>query len=439
MGLLDILFGNRPKVKIEAEQTFKMLNGYSPKFTNWRGSIYEAQLVRAAINARATHVSKLKVEIMGSARPTLQNRLKHAPNQFQTWSQFMYRLASILDVYNTAFIAPVYDDFGEVSGIYTPLPTRCEIVQAKIKGKDIPYLRYEFGWGDHASMELSSCGILTKFQLKSDFFGESNAALDPTMELIHIQNEGIQEGVKSAAAYRFMARVNNFTKADDLALERQSFTEKNFGKDAKGGGLLLFPNTYVDVKQLDTKPWVVDSEQMKIINESVFEYFGVNEDIIENKAYGDKWTAFYEGAIEPFAIQFSEVLTKMLFTLRERSQGNSVMATANRLQYLSNAEKLNVSSQLLDRGIISINDAREIWNLPPVKGGDARIIRGEYYNADEKVTEVDDGNEDNNEEDRSKETSNKEIRSEAEETSGGVLHDAESLQGSDTIDQVTAD
>lgn len=440
MGLLDILFGNRPKVKIEAEQTFKMLNGYSPKFTTWRGSIYEAQLVRAAVNTLATHTGKLHMEFEGSARPTLINRLKHAPNQFQTWSQFLTRIRTLYEVYNTVFIAPVYDDLGEVSGIYTPLPTRCEIVQAKIQGKDIPFLRYEFGWGQHASMELANCGILPKFQLKSDFFGENNESLLPTMELIHIQNEGIQEGVKSAAAYRFMARVNNFTKADDLASERQSFTEKNFGRDAKGGGLLLFPNTYVDVKQLDTKPWVVDSEQMKIINESVFQYFGVNEEVVENKAYGDAWTAFYEGAIEPFAIQLSEVLTKMLFTLRERSQGNMVMATANRLQYLSNTEKLNVSSQLLDRGIISINDARQIWNLPPVEGGNARIIRGEYYNADEKVTEVDDGNKDNNE-DRSKETSTEEIRSEAEEgeTSGGVLHDEESLQGSDTIDQVTAD
>lgn len=388
MGLFETLFKNRPKLKSEAVETFRMLNGYTPRFTSWRGSIYEAQLVRAAINARASHVSKLKVEILGSARPSLQRKLQHAPNQFQTWSQFMYRLCSVLDVYNTAFIAPVYDDFGEVSGIYVPVPTRCEIVQAKVRGQEIPYLRYEFGWGEHAAMELSSCGIMTKFQLRSDFFGEDNSALAPTMELIHIQNEGIEEGVKSAAAYRFMARVNNFTKADDLASERKAFTEKNFGRDAKGGGLLLFPNTYTDIKQIDSKPWVVDADQMKIINESVFEYFGVNQDILENKAYGDKWTAFYEGAIEPFAIQFSEVLTKMLFTLRERSQGNEVMATANRLQYLSNAEKLNVSAQLLDRGIISINDAREIWNLPPVEGGDARIIRGEYYNADDKVTEV---------------------------------------------------
>jgi hypothetical protein len=113
----------------------------------------------------------------------------------------------------------------------------------------------------------------------------------------------------------------------------------------------------------------------------------VNEDVLQNKAYGDAWAAFYEGAIEPFAIQFSEVVTKMLFTFREQSQGNAVMATANRLQYLSNSEKLNVSSQMLDRGIMSINDVREIWNLPPVDGGDTRIIRGEYWNADEKVNE----------------------------------------------------
>ena len=77
----------------------------------------------------------------------------------------------------------------------------------------------------------------------------------------------------------------------------------------------------------------------------------------------------------------------MLFTLREQSQGNQVTLTANRLQYMSNADKLNVSSQLLDRGIMSINDVRDIWNLPPVDGGDARIIRGEYWNASKKIEE----------------------------------------------------
>ena len=382
MGLFDIIFGKRPSPRGVFE-SFKMLNGYTPRFTSWHGEIYENELIRSSIHARATHISKLRIEVQGAAKPALQNKLKHGPNQFQTWSQFMYRLSTLLDIYNTAFIVPIYDQYGEPSGIFVPLPHQCEVVQY---GKT-PYLRYEFRWHEKAAIELDYCGILTKFQHKNDFFGESNQALFPTMDLIHIQNQGIEEGVKSAASYRFMAKVNNFTKAEDLKKERQRFTEENFSREAKGGGLLLFPNTYSDIKQVEVKPWVVDADQMKQIKDNVFEYFGMNEDILTNKAYGDAWSAFYEGAIEPFAIQFSEVMTKMLFTFREQSQGSRVIATANRLQYMSNNDKLNVSAQLLDRGIMSINDVRDIWNLPPVEGGDSRIIRGEYYNADDKINE----------------------------------------------------
>jgi hypothetical protein len=196
-----------------------------------------------------------------------------------------------------------------------------------------------------------------------------------------------------------MAQLSNFSKAEDLAKERKRFTTENFSKEAEAGGLLLFPNTYQNIKQIDVKPWVVDADQMTMIQKNVYEYFGVNEAILQNKVYGNEWSAFYEGAIEPFAIQFSEVLTRMLFTFQEQSRGNQVMATSNRLQYMTNSDKLNVSAQLLDRGIISVNDAREIWNLPPVEGGDVRIIRGEYYNADDKVTvqEEEDGNEGNQE------------------------------------------
>jgi hypothetical protein len=383
MKLLDILIGNRPKVPKQQAESFAMINGHKAHFTPYGKDVYQSELVRAAINARATHISKLAVEMQGAARPALRAKMKHGPNQFQTWSQFLYRLSTILDVHNTAFIVPVYDDFGEPSGIFTPVPHRCEIVSYN----DVPYLRYEFTWSEKAAIELSACGIMTKHQYKNDFFGEDNHALFPTMELIHIQNQGIEEGVKSAANYRFMAKVNNFTKAEDLAKERKRFTEENFSKDAEGGGLLLFPNTYTDLKQIEVKPWIIDDKQLAFIKANVFEYFGVNEDILTNKAYGDAWTAFYEGAIEPFAIQFSEVMTKMFFTLREQTQGNAFMATANRLQYLSNADKLEVSAQMLDRGIFSLNDVRQIWNMPPVEGGDTRIIRGEYYSVDEKVEE----------------------------------------------------
>ena len=377
MGLFDFIFGKKPAPKGQYQGDYKMLTGYTPHFTRWGGDAYQNELVRAAIGARATHISKLKVETQGSARRALQAKLKHGPNQMQTWSQFLYRLSTILDMHNTAFIVPVWDEYGEPSGIYTPLPDRAKIVQYN----GVPYLRYEFTWGQHAAVEFEYCGVMTKFQYKSDFFGETNEALTPTMDLIHIQNQGIQEGVKSAATYRFMAQLANFSSAEDLAKERKRFTAENFAKDAEGGGLLLFPNTYKDIKQIEAKPWVIDADQMKAIKDSVYAYFGVNDDVLTNKAVGDSWSAFYEGAIEPFAIQFSDVMTKMLFTFREQSQGNRVTATANRIQYMTNKDKLEVTNGWADRGMASIDEMREVWGLPPLPDGkgEAIPIRGEYY------------------------------------------------------------
>lgn len=387
MGFFDAIFKNRPKEPMAVlKGDFKMLNGYTPRFTSYSGGLYESELIRSAINANATHISKLRVEMLGAARPALRSKMEHAPNQFQTWSQFLRRASTLLDIHNTLFITPVYDVYGEPSGIYTPLPHKCTVVQFG----DVPYLRYEFADGQRAAVELEYCGIMVQHQYKSDLLGETNAALTPTMELINIQNQGIEEGVKSAATYRFWAKINNFAKEDDITKERKRFSDANFSREAQAGGILLFPSNYQDIHQVDVKPWVIDADQMKLIKENVYEYFGVNEDILTNKAFGDAWSAYYEGKVEPFAIQFSEVMTKMLYTLREQSQGNKVIATANRLQYLSNQDKLNVSSQMLDRGIMSINDVREIWNMPPVEGGDQRIIRGEYYTASDKLGEEND-------------------------------------------------
>ena len=394
MGLFDWIFGKRPEPKGNYEGTFKMLNGYTPRFTSFTGGMYESELVRAAINAMATHISKLHVETKGAAKPALQTKLRHGPNEFQSWSQFMYRAATIFYCNNTVFITPIWDDFGQISGVYTPLPSRCEIVQFN----GVPYLRYEFGWGVHTAVELEYCGIMTRMQYRNDFFGENNAALMPTMDLISIQNQGIKEGVESAATYRFMAKVGNFSKTEDLAKERRRFTAENFAKDANGGGILLFPNTYTDIKQVDVKPWVVDDKQMSIIKANVFEYFGVNEDILQNKFDSDTWSAFYEGCVEPFALQFSEVMTRMLFTFREQTQGNLVMATSNRLQYMSNSDKLAVVSQMADRGLMTRNELREIFNLTPLPPplGDQIPARGEYYNVNDEGDENDDGSEDGN-------------------------------------------
>jgi hypothetical protein len=388
MGLIEKIF-KRPRDV--SGGYFTTGTAYSPVFTSWDGQLYENGLVRSAIDARARHISKLQVTIPGTAKNKIRTRLRNAPNEWMTWSKFLYRLSTILDMQNSAFIVPVVDDYGETVGIFPVLPSNCALVEHAGE----LWIRYKFRTGQTAAVPFKECALMTRHQYGDDFFGDKNTALGDTMKLMHLQAEGIREAVKNSNTDRFMAKVTNFTKASDLKKERQQFTAENLRGEGDGG-VLLFPNTYADIRQIVGKPYVVDADQIKQIRENVFDYFGVNSKILQNSATGDEWNAFYEGVIEPFAIQFSEVLTKMLFTFREQGTGNRVMATSNRLQYLSNKDKLEVTRDLLDRGIITQNQAMEIWNLPPVEGGDVRIIRGEYYTTDEKLSLENEEGENNN-------------------------------------------
>lgn len=387
MGLLERLFPGRTAAVKQAATYFEALN-YTPVFHNWKGAMYEQELVRSAIDALARHSSKLEFNIEGSAKPALQNKLKHGPNEYQSWSQFLYQARTILEIDTTLCIVPVYDKYGDVSGIYPVNPRSATIEEYR----DKLYVKYTFYKGQTAAIELENCAILTKFQYDHEFFGGGNEALVDTMELLHLQKQGIEEGIKNSASFRFMAKHKRFVDPDDLEKEQNRFVEKHLtGKS----GFLLWPNEYEDVQQIQSKPFVVDADQQKLINTNVSNYFGVNEDILQNKATGDAWSAFYEGAIETFAIQLSETLTRMLFTFREQSNGCKIMFTSNRMQYMTNKDKLEVVANMTDRGIMSINDARLIWNMPPVEGGDVRIIRGEYYGANEKLTVMEEPNEGN--------------------------------------------
>lgn len=376
MSLFTDIFrpDRKQKNAVYGAEVFKTLTPYKPVFHTWQGSIYESELIRAAISARARHISKLKFDATGSAKIGLQSKLKQGPNQWQTWPQFLSRTSTILDIHNTAFIVPVKDKSLTTTGYYTVLPTRCEVVEYNNE----VWLRYRFNTGEIGAVRLDECVILTQHQYKKDFFGESNTALDSTLKVIDINKQGVEEAIRNGATFRFWAKMNNFTKNDDLKREADRFGELAFGGDSDG--MLLFPNTYTDIHQYENKPYTVDPAQLEQIQHNVYQYFGVNQKILENEAYGDSWAAFYEGCVEVFAIALSDGLTKAMFTERERATGNQVMFTSNRLQYMSNADKLAVAAQLTDRGIFSINEAREVFNLGPVDGGDIRTIRGEYKN-----------------------------------------------------------
>lgn len=377
MSLLDKIFPKKEKERILYENTyFKGLSLYEPRFTTWGGAVYESDLVRASIDAVARRYAKMNVTMHGSAKPTMQTALRHRPNQYQTWSQMLYRTATILFTQNTCVIVPVKDKYGDVKAIYPLLPEKCTIKEYN----GTQYLRFEFTHGQNAALPLDECGILTRFQYRSDFFGEKNeAALRPTMELVHIQNQAIETSVKNAASYRFIAQLSNFATDSDLQKEADRWTEQNLRQGS--GGVLLFPNTYKDIRQINNTPYVVSADEQNLIEENVYRYFGVNKKILENSADEDMENAFYTGILEWLSIQTSEVLTNMLFTNIEQSNGAKVELNANRMEHMSMKSKLEFVKAMMDRGVLMIDDVRALFDLEAMAEGNGQKtpIRGEYY------------------------------------------------------------
>jgi len=376
MGLYEILFPKKEQ-QYKEETVFQTLTAYEPHFTSWGGKMYEQDLVRDSIDACARHCSKLNVIWSGPSSSSLRNKLKKAPNEWTTWSQFLYRLETILLVQNTAVILPVINKYGETTGVFVTVPRKCEIRQYK----GVAYLRFEYVDNRHAAIELEKCGIMTRFQYESDFFGTKEHALGPTLDLITLQHQAIKEAVKNGSTFRFMATISNFTNAEDLAKERQRFTEYNLKASDANGGFLLFPNTYKDVKQIESKPYVVDAEQRKVIETGVYNYFGTNERIIQNSATAEEIDAFYSGAIEPFAIQLGEVFTKMLLSDTQRDYGNVIEVSSNRLSNMSIKNKIQLANAMADRGLAMIDEIRDLFGLEPLPDGEGQKspIRGEYY------------------------------------------------------------
>ncbi|MEG0165714.1 phage portal protein [Anaerorhabdus sp.] len=371
MGIFSKVFMKKELRKINEQ--LKVINEYSPSFTNYKGGIYEMDLTRSAIHSLATHTSKLNPVIKGKAYEKLSKVLQFKPNPYMTTSQFLYKLRTIYEIEGDAFIVPdIVDD--EIVAFY-PVSSRSSQIKSF---NNRLFLTYEFN-GKKDSIEYEYVAHLRKYYYRAsgELYSASNSALMPTLELISVQNQGIIEGVKNSAAIRFIVRLTTSLMGKDITNERDRFTAENLSM-ANSTGVIMVGNQYAEVKQIESKQFIVDAGQRKQIEDNVANYFGVSTQIMQNKANEDEWAAFYEGGIEPFAIQLSQALTGMLFSMKELSFGNEVIFEANKTQFMSTKSKVEMISQFLDRGVYNRDEAREVMNMGKIPGGDIYHIRLDY-------------------------------------------------------------
>ncbi len=373
MNIFQRIFRRKPKP--QKTERAELLSGGAAHFTPFSGGAYESDVYRAAVDAIARNAAKLKgshiVMAEGKRRtgdPVLNRLLQVRPNPFITAYDLQYRLITHLFLYNNAFAFLQKDDRGNLQAIWPLRPVSMEFVTDPTGEL---YCKFIFAGGQTVILPFDEVVVLRRHFNENDLLGDSNRAILNTLDLAHTQNEGLKEGIKSGAVLRGILQYNQVLSAEKLKAEKDAFIE-DYLTIANTGGIAAL-DSKAEYTPLEMRPYSIDSEQMKAIKDKIYDYLGISEKIVNSSYDENEWAAFYESVVEPIALQLGLEMTGKVFTRREQGFGNSIMFESQRLQYASAESKTNIIERLLPYGLFSINEAREILNLPAVEDGDRRI------------------------------------------------------------------
>jgi HK97 family phage portal protein len=359
-----------------------MMNQFNPTFTMMNDA-YDSDVVRAAVDAIARNAAKLKPKhirrMNGTVTPTNSNieyLLSVRPNPYMDAYSFFYKVVTQLYLQNNSYIFIDWGETGQVKAFYPVNASQVEFVEAQ---GDV-FVKFAFLGGQQVTLPYREIIHLRRFFYKNDLYGESSArAIMPTLELINTTNQGLVNAVKSSASLRGLLKFSAMLRPEDMKAQRDAFITDYL--DITNNGGIAATDAKAEYVPLSSDPKMVDAKQMELIEDKIYKYFNVNAAIVKSDYTEQQWNAFYESVIEPIAVQLSLEFTSKVFTDREQGWGNEIMFESNRLQYASNQTKVLLVQTLMDRGLMSMNEAREIFNLAPIEDGDKRIISLNFVDA----------------------------------------------------------
>jgi len=355
---------------------FRQLNNSDNVFIPWDGNSYDDATVRTCINTIAKHAAKLKPKHIrrqnGKIIETdsvIDSLLSTRPNEYMSTYDFIYKIVSQLALYNNAFVYIKSDSKGNIIGLYPLNYGDVELVELDA----VLYCKFNFlSAGQMVIPYTDIIHIRDQFN-REDFFGETNERpLKSPLKILNTVKQGLENAVKNCTKLRGILEVVGNLKPGDIEKINKNFVD-SFLDTSNSTGIATIDQKST-FHQLTSDIQTADHSQMEFIRDDVYRYFGLNEAIIKGNYTEDQWAAFYESIIEPIAIKLSLEFTSKLFTEREKGHGNEVIFTANRLQYASMKSKTTMVQALLPQGIITLNEAREIFGFSAVDDGDKRQV-----------------------------------------------------------------
>ena len=387
-GLFQQIFGKGPRTPPNNFSQFRLLSSWDSSFTPFSGNAWDISTVRAAIDAWARNAAVIqprhikRTEGKREDVPDHINRiLQTRPNPYMTAYAFYYKVAAQYKTYNNAFILPVFEN-GRLMAIYPINASRVELVEANGE----MYARMTFATGSVWACPYEQLVHLRRHYLDNDIFGDDNRPLIPTLETANSFNQSMSAFAKLVSVIRGILKAPT-TKAEDLNKRRDDFVRDNMRAENNGSGVIVIDGKY-EYTPINEKQTPIPTGQLEHVRREVYDYFGVNDAIVQAKADAETMDAFYRGELVPFYMQLSQGLTNCIFTERERQFGNEILCERDRIQFETLGNRVEAAKYLTDIGALMLDQVLDIFGFPPIGGeeGKRRVQTLNMVNA-EKIDE----------------------------------------------------
>lgn len=367
MNLRDAIksiFG-RPKELVTS--SWREVGSYQSYFTGTNTDVYANEVVRACIRTLAEHTSKANVKVIrdgAAGDQKLQRMIQYRPNLYMNGKDFLYKIRTLLEIHNVAFIYIMRDEFDKCIGLY-PMPKATHRAQ-EYNGR--LFIEFQFDNGNKMVHSWDDLAVLRKDYNTSDIFGDSNTAISTSLDLLNTTNDGMANAIKSTANLRGILKSTKAMLSDDDVKKQKDRFVADYLDMANSSGIASLDAT-LDFIPVTLQPQIANYKNVEELRNNIYRYFGINEEAVMSKISGDTWEAFYEAKIEPVLLALGLELTNKIFTAREQGFSNEIIFESNRMQYMSTAHKLALTN-FVDRAIMTPNEVREVLNMAPVPWGD---------------------------------------------------------------------
>lgn len=374
-NLFEALFGGG-KGRTTTKTQLQMLNSYNPYFSTTSEDIYDSKVARQCIDRIATHCAKLIPKHIQGEQGRVVNGdinflLQHRPNPIMNTFDFIYKTISMLYTDSNAFVFIQKDNQGFIKAFYPVLAKTYELLQDEKNGT---LLQFQFINGKTYTIPYLDLIHLRLFYNKHDIYGSNNRILKTDIETAITTSEGIRNAIRTSNNLKGILKfTNTMLKPKDIKENKDAFVRDYLSMENNSGIASL--DAKAEFQPLDLKPITLDKAQMEQVNYNIYDYFGISEEIVKNKFTDEQWNAFYEGVIEPRAMQLSYEFTNKVFSDIAIKEGNRIVFTANRIQYQSLEKKIKLLDTVLPYGLLTKDTALEILDLAPLRrrGGTKNI------------------------------------------------------------------